>query len=123
MREVVVMAERKGTDGMGMKENEIERILANEVKRLGGRAYKWVSPGNDGVPDRIVILPNMMPIFVELKTDTGRLSPLQKNQIQRLEGLGQQVEIVKGISGLRLFFEDLGFLDAASRIATRYGSD
>ena len=100
---------------MGMKESEIERILVDEVKRLGGRAYKWVSPGNDGVPDTT-------PIFVELKTDTGRLSPLQKNQIQKLKGLGQQVEIVKGISGLGLFFEDLGFLDAASRIATRYAT-
>lgn len=107
---------------MGMKESEIERILVDEVKRLGGRAYKWVSPGNDGVPDRIVILPNTTPIFVELKTDTGRLSPLKKNQIQKLKGLGQQVEIVKGISGLGLFFEDLGFLDAASRIATRYAA-
>ena len=108
---------------MGMKESEIERILVDEVKRLGGTPYKWVSPGNDGVPDRIVILPNTTPIFVELKTDTGRLSPLQKNQIQRLKGLGQWVEIVKGVSGLRLFFEDLGFPSTAARVAARYGSD
>ena len=47
-----------------MLEKDIEKILVNEVKKLGGRAYKWVSPGNDGVPDRIVILPGMRPAFV-----------------------------------------------------------
>ena len=103
-----------------MREKEIEKILVNEVKRLGGRAYKWTSPGNDGVPDRIVILPDTRVIFVELKTDTGVLSPLQKVQISRLKKLGQWVEVVKGIQSLKVFFEDLGYTDTASRILTRY---
>ncbi len=40
-----------------MLEKMIEQKLRNEVKALGGRAYKFVSPGNDGVPDRLVVLP------------------------------------------------------------------
>lgn len=103
-----------------MKESEIERVLVEEVKRLGGRAYKWTSPSNDGVPDRIVFLPDTRVIFVELKTDTGRLSPLQKIQIDRLKKLGQWVEVVKGIQGVKMFFQDLGYMDTASRIAARY---
>lgn len=103
-----------------MKESEIERVLVEEVKRLGGRAYKWTSPGNDGVPDRIVFLPDTRVIFVELKTDTGRLSPLQKIQIDHLKKLGQWVEVVKGIQGVKMFFQDLGYMDTASRIAARY---
>lgn len=103
-----------------MKEKEIEKILVDEVKRLGGRAYKWTSPGNDGVPDRIVILPDTRVIFVELKTDTGVLSPLQKIQIDRLKKLGQWVEVVKGIQGVKMFFQDLGYADTASRITARY---
>ena len=103
-----------------MKEKEIEKILVDEVKRLGGRAYKWTSPGNDGVPDRIVFLPDTRVIFVELKTDTGVLSPLQKIQIDRLKKLGQWVEVVKGIQGVKMFFQDLGYTDTASRIAARY---
>lgn len=103
-----------------MRESEIEKILVNEVRRLGGRAYKWVSPGNDGVPDRIVIFPGRPPIFMELKTDTGKLSALQSVQIKRLKDLGQPVEVVKGIKGLKQFFEDYGYLDTASAIATRY---
>ena len=103
-----------------MLEKDIEKVLVDGVKKLGGRAYKWVSPGNSGVPDRIVILPNQPPIFVELKTEKGKLTELQQVQIKRLRNLGQQVEIVKGIQGVEQFFEELGYLDAASRIATRY---
>lgn len=90
-------------------EKDIEKILVNEVKKLGGRAYKWVSPGNDGVPDRIVILPGMRPAFVELKTETGKLSALQKVQIKRLQDLGQKVEVLYGLEAVKDFLEDCEF--------------
>ena len=77
-----------------MLEKEVEKILVSEVKKLGGRAYKWASPGNDGVPDRIVIFPNRAPVFVELKTERGRLSSLQRVQCKRLKELGQDVRVV-----------------------------
>lgn len=89
-----------------MREKDIEKILVNEVRKLGGRAYKWVSPGNDGVPDRIVILPGRPPIFVELKTETGKLSALQGVQITRLRELGQDVRILKGIQEVRDFLSE-----------------
>ena len=74
-----------------MLEREAEKKLVDGVRRMGGRAYKFVSPGNDGVPDRIVVLPDTAPMFVELKTESGKLSSLQKVQITRLEKLGQNV--------------------------------
>ena len=80
-----------------MRESEIEKILVREVKKLGGIAYKWVSPGNDGVPDRIVIFPHRQPVFVELKTDRGRLTALQEVQVRRLEKLGQDVTDRKSV--------------------------
>lgn len=101
-------------------EKDIEKILAAEVRRLGGKAYKFMSPGNDGVPDRIVIFPNAMPVFAELKTDTGRLSKLQKIQIEKLASLGQCVEIIKGAKGLERFFLDYGYVDTAARIREKY---
>ena len=104
-----------------MLEKNIERILVNEVKKLGGRAYKWVSPGNDGVPDRIVILPDTRPIFVELKTEKGRLSALQKVQVSRLTELGQWVEIIYGINGVSQFFQDLGYEEVSKEIDCKYG--
>ncbi len=104
-----------------MREKDVEKLLTEEVKRLGGRAYKWTSPGNAGVPDRIVIFPGKRPMFVELKTDKGTLSALQDVQIKRLLDLGQEVQVVYGVSGLVRFFRSLGYLDAASRIEKKCG--
>lgn len=86
-----------------MREKDIEAVLVREVKRMGGRAYKWTSPGNDGVPDRIVILPNRNPIFVELKTEKGKLSELQRVQIRRLRELGQDVRVLYGLDAVERF--------------------
>lgn len=104
-----------------MKEKDIEKILVAEVKKLGGRAYKWVSPGNDGVPDRIVVLPGERPYFVELKSETGRLSALQKVQVGRLKDLKQPVFVAKGIDGLSQFFQDIGHEETSKAIDCRYG--
>ena len=83
-----------------MLERDIEKVLVREVRKLGGRAYKWVSPGNDGVPDRIVILPGMRPVFVELKAESGKL------QIRRLLDMGQDVRVLRGIREVEQFLED-----------------
>lgn len=103
-----------------MKESDIEAILVKEVKALGGRAYKFVSPGNSGVPDRIVVLPYGRVIFVELKTDQGRLTKLQRVQIDRLQDLGADTCVVRGIRGLCEFFAMVGAYDTAGRLANRY---
>ena len=103
-----------------MLEREIEKILKDEVKRLGGRAYKWVSPGNSGVPDRIVIFPGQAPIFTELKTASGRLTALQELQLKRLTDLGQRVYVIYGIDGLIQFFQDLGFGDVSKELKRRF---
>lgn len=93
-----------------MRESVIETYLREGVKKLGGRAYKWTSPGNDGVPDRIVVLPDRPPIFVELKTEKGMLSPLQKVQIARLRELGQDVRVLYGKEQVK------GFLAECERV-------
>ncbi|MEG0379643.1 MAG: VRR-NUC domain-containing protein [Eubacterium sp.] len=103
-----------------MREKDMEQVLVGEVKKLGGRAYKWTSPGNDGVPDRIVIFPYQRPIFVELKTDVGKLSTLQKIQCERLSNLGQPVVIVRGIHGVSQFFQDYGFEEVSKDINRKY---
>lgn len=103
-----------------MLEREIEKVLVQEVKKLGGRAYKWVSPGNDGVPDRIVIFPGKPPVFLELKAERGRLSSLQRVQCKRLKELGQDVRVVYGIDGLSQFFQDMGYEETSKALDCRY---
>lgn len=74
-----------------MRESTIEAYLRDQVKELGGKAYKFVSPGNDGVPDRLVCLPGGRVIFVELKAPGKRPTKLQLLQQRRLENLGFSV--------------------------------
>ena len=90
-----------------MLEREIEKKLVDGVRKLGGRAYKFVSPGNDGVPDRIVVLSGRVPKFIELKTETGRLSSLQNVQIKRLKDLGQDVRVLYGLEDVKRFLEEM----------------
>lgn len=98
-----------------MLESEIEQFFVKEIKYLGGIAYKFTSPGNAGVPDRIVIFPNRQPIFVELKTENGKLTKLQKAQHRRLLSLGQRVEKLSGLSDMIQFFAKEGFLESAKK--------
>ena len=89
-----------------MRESEIEKILVDGIRKLGGRAFKWVSPGNDGVPDRIVVLPEYPAIFVEMKTVTGTLTSLQRVQIERLQKMGQDVRVLYGEKETQTFLEE-----------------
>ena len=70
------------------EEKTIEQKLVRAVKLMGGLAPKFVSPGLDGVPDRIVLLPGAKLAFVELKADGKKLRPLQVRRKRQLEALG-----------------------------------
>ena len=77
-----------------MREKYIERKLTEAVKKLGGLAPKFISPGLDGVPDRIVLLPHGKIAFVELKAEGETLRPLQVRRKRQLESLGFSVYCV-----------------------------
>lgn len=86
-----------------MLEREIETYLRNEVGRIGGTAYKFVSPGNDGVPDRLVCLPGEIVAFVELKAPGKKPTPLQERQIERLDMLGFTTFVLDSKAGVDQF--------------------
>lgn len=71
-----------------MRESTIEAYLRDRVKELGGKAYKFVSPGNNGVPDRLVCLPGGRVVFVELKAPGKTSTQIQQNQQKRLRDMG-----------------------------------
>ena len=60
-------------------------------------AVKFVSPGFDGVPDRLVLLPGGKCAFVELKASGKKLRPLQAKRKHQLEALGFSVYVIDGL--------------------------
>lgn len=72
-----------------MLERDVEAYFRREVQRVGGVAFKFVSPSHRGVSDRIVCLQGQT-WFVELKRPGGRLSPLQRIFAAEMERLGQR---------------------------------
>jgi len=72
-------------------EKEIERKLVKAVKAKGGICPKLVSPGFDGMPDRLVLLPKGKAGFVEVKDKGKKPRPLQESRHRLLRGLGFQV--------------------------------
>lgn len=80
-----------------MREKTLERKLVQIVKAMGGIAPKLVSPGYDGMPDRLVLLPHGKLAFIELKAPGKRLRPLQEKRKKQLEALGFLVFCIDGI--------------------------
>ncbi len=79
-----------------MLESSLEQSLRKYAVRCGGKAYKWVSPGCTGVPDRIFIFPGGKVIFAELKrpgVKDGR-SPRQKKVGRDLQRLGVNIWLI-----------------------------
>ena len=77
-----------------MRERDIEAYLRDQVKAIGGIAYKFVSPGSAGVPDRLVLLPGGRAVFVELKAPGRQPTPLQLRQQRRIQDLGFTVLVI-----------------------------
>lgn len=77
-----------------MREKAIEKKLVQAVKVTGGIAPKFISPGFDGMPDRIVLLPGGYMAFVEVKASGEKPRPLQLARHKSLRRLGFQVYVL-----------------------------
>ena len=71
-----------------IREKDIEEYLRDQVKTIGGKAYKFVSPGNNGVPDRLIALPGGLVVFVETKAPGKKSTVLQSKKQGELAKLG-----------------------------------
>lgn len=90
-----------------MRESLLEQRLVREVKRIGGIAPKWTSPGNGGVPDRIVILPGGKTVYVEMKAPGKQLTPLQERWRAILLGLGHKHYKLDSIEAINHFIREV----------------
>jgi hypothetical protein len=76
------------------RERDIERQLIRRVKQAGGEVRKVMWIGRRGAPDRLVLIPDREPLFVELKAPGGRVSRLQEVEHRRLRAAGCKVMVI-----------------------------
>ena len=90
-----------------MKEKALEQRLVRMVRGQGGIAFKFVSPGMAGVPDRLVLLPGGKAVFCELKAPGKAPRPLQLRRIRQLRSLGFRVYVVDDIEKIGELLNDI----------------
>lgn len=90
-----------------MREKQIEQVLVKQTKSMGGLALKFISPGYDGVPDRLVLLPGGKIAFAELKAPGKRMRPLQVKRKRQLESLGFSVYCIDGIEQIGVILDEI----------------
>lgn len=98
-------------------EAKIEEWLNGRIKAIGGISYKFVSPGNPGVPDRIYLMPDGRVYFVELKTEIGRLANIQKWQGRRIREMGCRYYVIKGMQQAEDFIREVTDEVRAARLS------
>ncbi len=92
-----------------MRESEIEKYLCKQVKtELNGRAFKWISPGLNGVPDRIIIAPMRRIWFVETKAPGKKLRKLQEWVAGLISSMGFVVLRIDTKEKVDRFIEEAG---------------
>lgn len=91
-----------------MTEKYIEQKLVKAVKEMGGIAPKFVSPGLDGVPDRIVLLQMGRIAFIELKAPGKKMRPLQVRRKRQLEALGFLVYCIDDVEQIDEVLREMG---------------
>ncbi len=97
-----------GVNTKTMREKVIEQKLVKAVRSKGGIAPKFVSPGFDGVPDRLVLLPDGKCGFVEVKAPGRKPQPLQMARIKLLRQLGFSVFILDDESRIPHIISEIG---------------
>ena len=79
-----------------MREKNIETALVRATRNRGGICPKFTSPGMDGMPDRLVLLPHGRFCFVEVKAPGEKPRPLQVHRHKQLRRLGFKVYVLDG---------------------------
>ena len=87
-------------------EKEVEARLRDRIKAAGGVSWKFSSPNNRGVSDRIALI-NGRTIYIEVKRDGGKMSALQKAFMQKILDNGGEFALVEGMQGVDDFIEEV----------------
>ncbi len=89
-----------------MQESSLEKRLTVGVKKSGGKAYKFTSPGRRGMPDRLILKPGGQALFVEMKAPGKPLDPLQVKRSSELRSLGFKVYKIDSLDDIQKFIQE-----------------
>lgn len=93
-----------------VSEKAIEAYLVKRVKELGGVCLKYSNPNLVGYPDRVVLLPNGVTVWIELKSKGRDTTKIQKARIAQLESLGHTVAVVDSREGVDAVLKAASFM-------------
>lgn len=82
-----------------MKKKSEQSIQSSKIKELEANGYyviKLKLTSKNGIPDIIAIPRDSDVLFVEVKSETGKLSKLQEFRKKELENHGVKVEVFNG---------------------------
>ncbi len=83
-----------------MAEKHIERDSCRVAEANGWLQRKFVSPGHNGVPDRIFIKDTRV-VFIEFKVPGGVLRPIQKEEIKEFQSHGADIYVCESVATLK----------------------
>ena len=95
-----------------IRERDVERALIRHMRTCGGLCLKFISPGVDGVPDRICLRPGGRIAFAEVKRPGAKPRPLQVRRVEKLRELGFTVVVVDSLEEAERFAKSGGGADA-----------
>tara|TARA_Y100000361_G_scaffold72128_1_gene63876 strand:- start:5996 stop:6238 length:243 start_codon:yes stop_codon:yes gene_type:complete len=79
-----------------MSEGQVQSKKIKELEAEGYYVIKLMKTNKNGIPDLIALKENEAPYFIEVKTNKGKLSPLQAYRIDELKELGFKVDVHYG---------------------------
>jgi hypothetical protein len=97
-----------------IRERDVEQALVRHMRICGGLALKFISPGVDGVPDRICLWPGGRIAFAEVKRPGAKPRPLQIRRMAQLRELGFSVAVIDSPEAAERFAKSGGGADAYS---------
>lgn len=104
--ENVVRKLKKTGKAVGLSESAIETYLRKSLRDVGALCLKWTSPGNPGVPDRVVIFRRQIHL-VELKAPGAGLNKNQKTMFPRINDQGVMIHVIDSREGVDDFIDRL----------------
>lgn len=81
-----------------IRERDIEAKAVKLAKDNGWLTYKFVSPSQRGVPDRIFIKDGIV-VFIEFKAPGKKPTALQAATIKKMQAQGCEVHVCDSVEG------------------------